>query len=150
MAGERTEGNDAITDGCLFCLLAVINGIFAGSETYTTPISQNRYLPFMNLSPAILFLMGSPEQGGYINLIFLGLIFVVFYFFIIRPQSKKQKELQSKIDDMQKGDKVVTSGGMIGKVVSIDEDSFLAEIDSNVKARFLKSAVADVNPEKNS
>jgi len=94
-----------------------------------------------------LFLMGDPSQAGYINLIFLALIFGVFYFFIIRPQSKKQKELQKKIEEMKKDDKIVTSGGMIAKVKSIDEDSVLAEIDSNVKARFLKSAISDVNPE---
>jgi len=93
---------------------------------------------------------GDPAQGGYMNLIFLGLIFVVFYFFIIRPQSKKQKEIQEKISNMKKGDKVVTSGGMIGHVTSIDDDSVLVEIDNNVKARFLKNSITDVNPQKNS
>jgi len=97
-----------------------------------------------------LLLMGDPGQAGYINLIFLTLIFVVFYFFIIRPQSKKQKELQKKIEEMKKGDKIVTSGGMVVRITSIDEDSVLAEIDSGVKARFLKSAISDVNPESKS
>jgi len=103
----------------------------------------------MNIS-TLLFLMGDPGQAGYINLIFLALIFGVFYFFIIRPQSQKQKELQKKIEEMEKGDKIVTSGGMVAKIVSIDEDSVLAEIDKNTKARFMKSAISDVNPDNNS
>lgn len=96
-----------------------------------------------------LFLMGSPEGGGgWMNLIFLAAIFGIFYFFIIRPQSQRQKELEKMVDGLEKGDKIVTSGGMIAIVKSIDEDSVLAEIDSGVKARFKKSAITDVNPNK--
>lgn len=86
--------------------------------------------------------------GAMINLIFLGAIFFVFYFFIIRPQSKRQKEVQKKVSEMKKGDKVVTGGGMIGVVSSIDEDTVLLEIDSGVKARFQKGSITDVNPGK--
>jgi len=101
---------------------------------------------------SLILLMGNPQDGGgaYLNLIFLALIFGVFYFFIIRPQSQKQKKIQEKVSNLKKGDKVVTSGGMIGQVTTIDDDSILVEIDSNVKARFLKSAITDVNPQKNS
>ena len=100
------------------------------------------------------FLMMAPpggEGGGgaMINLLFLGAIFFVFYFFIIRPQTKRQKEIQKKVSEMKKGDKVVTGGGMIGIVNSIDEDTVLLEIDSGVKARFQKSSITDVNPGKN-
>jgi len=97
------------------------------------------------------FLMGSPEGGGdgaMINLLFLGALFFVFYFFIIRPQSKRQKEIQKKVSEMKKGDKVVTSGGMFGVVNSIEEDTVLLEIDSGVKARFQKGSITDVNPNK--
>ncbi|PKD43302.1 preprotein translocase subunit YajC [Rhodohalobacter barkolensis] len=100
----------------------------------------------------VFFLMGSPEGGGdgaMINLIFLGALFFVFYFFIIRPQSKRQKEIQKKVSELKKGDKVVTSGGMIGTVNTIDEDTVLLEIDSGVKARFQKGSITDVNPNKN-
>ncbi len=95
--------------------------------------------------------MGSPEGGGdgaLINLLFLGALFFVFYFFIIRPQSKRQKEIQTKVSEMKKGDKVVTGGGMLGVVNSIDDDTVLLEIDSGVKARFQKSSITDVNPNK--
>lgn len=100
----------------------------------------------------LFFLMGSPDGGGdgaIINLLFLGAIFFVFYFFIIRPQSKRQKEVQQKVSEMKKGDKVVTSGGMIGILNTIDEDTVLLEIDSGVKARFQKGSITDVNPGKN-
>lgn len=96
-------------------------------------------------------MMGNPQGGGdgaIINLFFLGALFFVFYFFIIRPQSKRQKEIQQKISELKKGDKVVTSGGMLGIVNSIDEETILLEIDSGVKARFQKNSVTDVNPGK--
>lgn len=99
----------------------------------------------------VFFLMGSPDGGGdgaIINLLFLGALFFVFYFFIIRPQSKRQKEIKEKVSEMKKGDKVVTGGGMIGVVNSIDDETVLVEIDSGVKARFQKSSITDVNPNK--
>lgn len=96
------------------------------------------------------FLMAPPPGGGsdgaIMNFVFLGALFFVFYFFIIRPQSKKQKEIQNKIAAIKKGDKIVTSGGIIAVVQSIEEDTVLAEVDSGVKVRFLKNAVTDVNP----
>ena len=100
----------------------------------------------------IFFLMASPGGdggGAMMNLLFLGAIMFVFYFFIIRPQTKRQKEIQQKVSELKKGDKVVTGGGMIGIVNSIDEDTILLEIDSGVKARFQKSSITDVNPGKN-
>lgn len=97
-----------------------------------------------------LLLMGQGQggDGAMINLFFMGAIFLVMYMLIIRPQSKKQKEIQTKITEMKKGDKIVTSGGMLAIVTSIEDDSVLAEIDSGVKARFIKSAITDVNPQK--
>lgn len=96
-----------------------------------------------------LFMMGGGEGGGWTSLIFMGAIFLIFYWFIIRPQSQKQKEIQKKVSEMKKGDKIVTSGGMIANVTSVDDDSVLAEIDKGVKARFRKSSITDVNPNKN-
>lgn len=102
----------------------------------------------MHLLP--LFLMGNPDDpnAGIINLVFLGAIFLVFYLFIIRPQSKKQKEIQQKVSGMKKGDKVVTSSGIVGVLHSIEEDSVLVDVSGGVKVRFLKSAITDVNPNK--
>ncbi|MBO6585025.1 MAG: preprotein translocase subunit YajC [Gracilimonas sp.] len=97
-----------------------------------------------------LFLMGNPDDpnAGIINLVFLGAIFLVFYLFIIRPQSKRQKEIKEQVEGMKKGDKVVTSSGIIGIVDKIEENEFLLDIDSGTKLRMLKSAVTDVNPHK--
>jgi preprotein translocase subunit YajC len=100
-----------------------------------------------------LLLMG-PADGGsggaMSSFIFLGLIFFIFWFFIIRPQSKKQKEIERKVTEMKKGDKVVTSGGMIGTLSNIEDDSALIEVDKDVKIRVLKSAIVDVNPGRKS
>jgi preprotein translocase subunit YajC len=96
----------------------------------------------------VLLLMGSPDDGAYLNLIFLGLIFAVFYFFIIRPQTKKQKEIREKVNNLEKGDKVITSGGLVGHVNKIEDDSILLEIHKDVKARIMKNAISDVNPQQ--
>lgn len=102
----------------------------------------------MLLIPA---LMAPPAEGGgdgLIGLMFPLLLILVFYFFLIRPQSKRQREIQKKVSELKKGDKVVTTGGIIGTVSSIEDDSILLEVDSNVKIRFTKASVIDVNPNK--
>ena len=71
----------------------------------------------------------------------LALIFVVMWFFMIRPQRKQQKELQNFRDALKKGDKVVTIGGIYGTIVEVKEESVLMEVDSNVKIRVSKNAL---------
>ena len=73
--------------------------------------------------------------------IMLALIFVVMWFFMIRPQRKQQKELQNFRDSLKKGDKVVTVGGIYGTVTEIKEGSVLIEVDNNVKIRVSKQAL---------
>ncbi|MEX0928842.1 MAG: preprotein translocase subunit YajC [Balneolales bacterium] len=92
--------------------------------------------------------MTDQGDGGMTSLLFLAAIFAVFYFFIIRPQSKKQKEIQTKVSEMKKGDKVISSGGLVGTVGSIEDDSVMLEVDKDVKVRLLKNAIVDVNPKK--
>ena len=73
------------------------------------------------------------------------LIFVVFYFFMIRPQTKKQKELQKQRESMQKGDKVVTAGGIYGEIKEVQETTFLITISKDVTIKVSKESVyADV------
>ena len=100
------------------------------------------------MNTLLLLFAADPEGGGggFTSLIFLAAIFLVFYLFIIRPQSKKQKEIQNKVAQMKKGDKVITSGGVVGIVVSIEDDSIMLEIDKDVKVKLLKNAIVDVNP----
>ncbi len=74
----------------------------------------------------------------------LVLIFVVFYFFIIRPQRKKEDERKSMIEAVKKGDKVITIGGLYGNVTQIDETSLLVQVDTNTKLRVEKNAIARV------
>lgn len=83
------------------------------------------------------------QQGGSMGsfLIMMVLIFVVMYFLMIRPQQKKQKELVKFRDSLQKGDKVVTVGGLYGTVVEIKERIVLLEVDNNVKIRVDKSSL---------
>ena len=71
-------------------------------------------------------------------------IFIVFYFFMIRPQARREKERRAMIDAVKKGDKVVTAGGIHGTIIQVDEGSLLIQVDQNVKLRFEKSAVASV------
>lgn len=73
--------------------------------------------------------------------VMLILIIVVMWFFMIRPQRKQQKELQKFRDGLQKGDKVVTIGGIYGTVVEIKEKTLLIEVDSNVKIKVDKNSV---------
>ena len=81
------------------------------------------------------------QGGGASMWIMLALIFVVMWFFMIRPQRKQQKELQNFRDSLKKGDKVVTIGGIYGTVCEIKEGSVLIEVDNNVKIRVSKQAL---------
>ncbi len=81
------------------------------------------------------------QGGGASMWIMLALIFVVMWFFMIRPQRKQQKELQNFRDSLKKGDKVVTIGGIYGTVCEIKEGTVLIEVDNNVKIRVSKQAL---------
>mgnify|MGYP002514188110 CR=1 FL=1 len=89
----------------------------------------------------ILQAAAGQQGGGWQMWIMLALIFVVMWFFMIRPQRKQQKELQNFRDSLKKGDKVVTIGGIYGTVCEIKEGSVLIEVDNNVKIRVSKQAL---------
>ncbi|MBO5815653.1 MAG: preprotein translocase subunit YajC [Bacteroidales bacterium] len=83
-----------------------------------------------------------PAQGGGAMMwVMMALIFVVMWFFMIRPQRKQQKELQAFRDGLKKGDKVVTIGGIYGTVCEIKDATVLIEVDNNVKIRVSKQAL---------
>ncbi|HET6557527.1 MAG TPA: preprotein translocase subunit YajC [Prolixibacteraceae bacterium] len=90
-------------------------------------------------------LMAPPANGAETNplMSFLPmiLIIVVFYFFMIRPQMKRQKELAAFRNSIAKGDKVVTTGGIYGKIIDIKDNTVLLQVDDNVKIRVDKSAI---------
>ena len=75
------------------------------------------------------------------SLIFFGVIIVIFYFFMIRPQMKKQKELKNYRESLKKGDKVVTAGGIYGRIAEVSDRSVLLEIDQSVKIKLDKGSI---------
>jgi len=68
-------------------------------------------------------------------------MFAAFYFFMIRPQRKRQKEQQRMLEDLKKGDKIITAGGMYGTIESVDEDSMVVRVESGAAIRMLKNSV---------
>ncbi len=80
--------------------------------------------------------------GAYGQFIPLVLIIVVFYFFMIRPQVKKQKDQKKYVEELKKGDKIVTSAGIHGKIVEVGDVTILVEVDNNVKIRFDKGSIS--------
>ena len=90
----------------------------------------------------LIFLMPqSPDGNAIPSFVFLLLIIVVFYFFMIRPQMKKQKDLKTYRDKLNKGDKIVTTGGIYGKVMDIKDQTVTMEIADNVRIKIDKNAV---------
>lgn len=91
-----------------------------------------------------ILMTGGPESGGgMITMIWFGLIFVIMYLLLIRPQRKKQKEHEALIKELKKGDKVVTSGGMFGTIFAIDEDRnrVVLKIGGETKMEFLRTSI---------
>lgn len=90
----------------------------------------------------------APQGGGSANLIstliMFGAIFLIFYFMIIRPQQKRAKEREKMLSNMQKGDKIITSGGMHGTIAGLDEKTILLQVGDNIKMKFEKSAIASI------
>jgi preprotein translocase subunit YajC len=76
------------------------------------------------------------------QILMFGLIAIVFYFFMIRPQVKKQKDQKKYVNELKKGDKVITTAGIHGKIADVADATFLVEVDNGVKIRFDKSAIS--------
>ncbi|MBI3592656.1 MAG: preprotein translocase subunit YajC [Nitrospirae bacterium] len=85
-------------------------------------------------------------QGMLGSLLPLVLIFVVFYFLLIRPQQKKAKEHKAMLDNIKKGDKVITAGGIYGVVESVGNNTLVLKIAENVKVKIGKGYIATVRP----
>jgi len=83
-------------------------------------------------------------EGGFdpTIIIFLVLIFAVFYFLMIRPQRKRQKEQQQLMEELKRGDKVITAGGIYGQIESVSEDSVVIKVESGATMRVAKGGVA--------
>jgi preprotein translocase subunit YajC len=95
----------------------------------------------------MLFMQPQGSNGGsgmMSTVIMFGLIFVIFYFLIIRPQQRRQKERDKMLGALQKGDKVVTSGGLRGTIAGIEEKTILLEIASGVKVKVDRGSIGQI------
>ena len=96
----------------------------------------------MNLDLFPITLLQSDAGQSLLGFVPLILIFGIFYFLVIMPSRKRQKELAATIDALTKGDKVITSGGIYGEVVAVDKASIVMKIADNVRVRVAKSAIS--------
>ena len=85
---------------------------------------------------------GQGGSGGFSFILFIGLFFVIIYFFMIRPQSKKAKEQKNFLNEIKKGDRIVTIGGVHGKILEVTDNTYLIEVDGNTKLRIEKSVIS--------
>jgi len=86
--------------------------------------------------------MSSGKDGGMSSIIFLVLIFGVFWLFMIRPQMKKQKDQQKFKETISKGDKIITIGGIHGKILEVADTTFVIEVEGGNRLKIEKSAVS--------
>lgn len=96
---------------------------------------------------AISLMAADPAAGGSMSatLITFVLIILIFYFLIIRPQKKRDKEAKAMIDAMKKGDRVVTIGGIHGTIVAVREQTVVVKVDDSARIEFSKSAISSVS-----
>lgn len=86
------------------------------------------------------------QQPGLMGFLPLIIIFVIFYFLLIRPQSKRAKEHRNMVSNLSKGDEVVTNGGLLGRIEELDENFITLEIADNVRVRVQRNAVGSLMP----
>jgi preprotein translocase subunit YajC len=100
----------------------------------------------LNLLIAMAPQGGSGAGGGSMvsTFVMFGAIFLIFYFMIIRPQQKRAKEREKLLSSIEKGDKVITSGGMHGTVAGVEEKTILLQVTENVKLKIERSAIATI------
>lgn len=105
----------------------------------------------MNLS-ILLQLGGNGSENPYSSFIFLAAIVVIFYFFMIRPQMKKQKDSRKFRESLKNGDKILTIGGIYGKIIEVREKVVIIEVEDKNKLKVDKTALAkdasDITPQK--
>ena len=90
---------------------------------------------------------GEPAEGGQSSIYMIGflvLIFALFYFVMIRPQRKRQKEHREMTQELRRGDRIITIGGIYGQIESISEDSIVIKVDSGTTIRMTRNSIAGV------
>ena len=87
---------------------------------------------------------GSGGGGMLSTVVMFALIILIFYFMILRPQQKRQKEREQLLSSMKKGDKIITSGGVHGTIVGLEDKTALVQIADNVKVKYEKSSISSI------
>ena len=105
-----------------------------------------RFLPLVFVTPFVHAQAAPPPGGQFMQIGMIVVLFAVFYFLIIRPQRKRQKEMNSMLSALTVGDEVTTNGGILGKIRKIDENYVLVKVSENLELRFQKSAILAVLP----
>ena len=100
----------------------------------------------MNLFISDAWAQGDPTGGGLLGLLPFVLIIVVFYFLLIRPQQKRQKQHKEMVANLSKGDEVVTSGGTLGKITDVGENFVTLEIATGVQVKVQAHAIQSMMP----
>ena len=95
----------------------------------------------MKLLSILLQDQAQPGGGGWSMMLMMVLFFVIIYFFMIRPQQKKQKEVQKMREALKVGDRVITSGGIYGKIKEIEDVAIIVEIADGVKVKVDKTSI---------
>ena len=100
----------------------------------------------MFVTPAFAQAAGAPSSGAAIaQFLPIVLIFVIFYFLLIRPQQKKMKSHRAMVEALRRGDQIVTSGGIVGKVSKVQEDGMVeVEIADGVKVKVIRHTISQV------
>ena len=95
---------------------------------------------------ASAYAQDATPQGGLMSFLPLIIIFVIFYFLLIRPQRKRAKEHKNLVAALSVGDEVVTNGGLLGKITKVGESFVTVELGENMKIKIQKHAIASVMP----
>lgn len=98
------------------------------------------------ISPAYAQAGGAPAGSGIFELVMIVVMIAVFYFLLIRPQQKRQKEHQQLVNDLAKGDEVITAGGILGKITKVDESYAVVEIADNMEIKLQKTSIQSTLP----
>ena len=103
------------------------------------------------MTNASLALLMAPREGGSAGIIFMGqmiLIFVIFYFLLIRPQTKERQRHEDMLKALKKGDEIITNGGIIGTVVHVEEHRLTVKTGDNTRLTVDRGRIAQVTVEK--
>ncbi len=93
-----------------------------------------------------LIMQATPSAGGGAagQIIMLGMIFVIFYMLLIRPQNQRMKKHKAMLAEIQRGDEIVTNGGLVGKVTKVTDDRLMVDLGEGAKVKVVRTMVADV------